>query len=75
MKKHCLTQTVSKSAIALGGGMGKCVYTNKNYKNKSKISIANFPIKMKLFSQRNKQNPSQKSFSHEGINTCEHVNY
>ena len=55
--------------------MGKCVYTNKNYKNKSQISIANFPIKMKLFSQRSKQNPSQKSFSHEGVNTCEHVNY
>ena len=49
--------------------VGGSVYTNKNYKNKLKISIANYLFKMKLFSLKSIQNPSQKSFSYEGINT------
>ena len=49
--------------------VGGSVYTNKNYKNKLKISIANYLFKMKLFSLKYIQNPSQKSFSYEGINT------
>ena len=40
------------------------MYTNKKYKNKLQISIANFPIKMKLFFQKSRQNYS-KVFSYE----------
>ena len=49
--------------------VGGSVYTNKNYIDKLKISIASFLFKMKLFSVRSIQNPSQKSFSYEGVNT------
>ena len=42
------------------------MYTIKKYKNKLKISIANFPIKMKLFFQKSRQNHS-KVYNYEGV--------
>ena len=61
----------------MGGGRGEgdSLYTNKNCKNKLKIYIVNFLIKMKLFSQKSRQNPSQKYLVMKGLIFSEHVNH